>query len=128
MLQGERSAILSTSIKLLFSIKTLVLYISSGRLRQVLLYCKARLFAFCVILHTFCRLLSFFKINFFLKVLSGIPSECQTVWIQIRPNKTSGLIWFQTDYKSYQQPTLVLVGKELILWHPLLVTQYNMKK
>ena len=37
MLQREHSAILSTSIKLPFSIKTLVLSILSGRLRQVLL-------------------------------------------------------------------------------------------
>ena len=28
----------------------------------------------------FCRLLIFFKINFFRKILSGIPSECQTVF------------------------------------------------
>ena len=33
----------------------------------------------------FCRLLIFFKINFFRKILSGIPSVCQTDWIQIRP-------------------------------------------
>ena len=38
MLQGEHSAILSTVIKLPVSIKTFVLYILSGRLRQVLLY------------------------------------------------------------------------------------------
>ena len=38
MLQEERFAILSTFIKLPFSIKTLVLSISSGGLRQVLLY------------------------------------------------------------------------------------------
>ena len=35
---GEHSAILSTSIKLPFAIKTLVLSILSGRLRKVLLY------------------------------------------------------------------------------------------
>ena len=33
----------------------------------------------------FCRLLIFFKIIFFEKNLSGIPSECQRDWIQIRP-------------------------------------------
>ena len=38
MLQGEHSAILSTFIKLPFSIKTFVLSFLSGRLRQVLLY------------------------------------------------------------------------------------------
>ena len=40
----------------------------------------------------FCRLLFFFfKINFFWKLLSGIPSECQTVWILIRPDIISKL-------------------------------------
>ena len=34
----------------------------------------------------FCRLLSFFKINFLKKVLVGVPSKCETVWIQIRPD------------------------------------------
>ena len=29
------------------------------------------------------------------KVLSGTLSECQTVWIQIRTDKTSVLIWIQ---------------------------------
>ena len=32
----------------------------------------------------YCRLLTFFKINFFQKILSGTLSECQMVWIQIR--------------------------------------------
>ena len=44
-----------------------------------------------------------------------IPSECQTVWIQIRgdkkPDILSGHIWEQTVCMSYQQKTLV--GKEL---------------
>ena len=33
-------------------------------------------------------------------------SESQTVLIQIRPDKTSGLIWVQTVCKGYQQTTL----------------------
>ena len=33
-------------------------------------------------------------------------SECQTDWIQIRPEKMSGLIWVQTVYKGYQQTTI----------------------
>ena len=37
-------------------------------------------------------------------------SECQTVWIQIRPDILSGLIWVQTVHKGYRQTTLV--GKE----------------
>ena len=40
MLQGSNEAILSTSIKPPFSIKTFVLSILSDRLRQVLLYFK----------------------------------------------------------------------------------------
>ena len=35
------------------------------------------------------------------KYLSRIPSECQTVWIQIRPDKMLGLIWVQTACESH---------------------------
>ena len=47
----------------------------------------------------------FFKIIF--SKNSGIPLGFQTVWIQIRPNILSGLIWVQTVCKGYQQMTLV---------------------
>ena len=47
----------------------------------------------------------FFK-SFFL-ILSGIPSEYQTVWIQNRSDILWGLIWIQTVCKGYQQTTLV---------------------
>ena len=40
-----------------------------------------------------------------------MPSECQTVWIQIGPDILSGPIWVQTVCKGNQQFTLV--GKEL---------------
>ena len=43
--------------------------------------------------------------DFFQKILSGMPSECQIVWVQIRPDISSGLIWVQTVCKSYQQTT-----------------------
>ena len=33
----------------------------------------------------------------------GIPSDCQTVWTQIRPDNMSGLIWVQFVCKDYQQ-------------------------
>ena len=56
----------------------------------------------------------FFQNQLIWKILSGIPSECQTVWIQIRPNTLSGRIWVQTVCKGYQQTTLV--GKELKTW------------
>ena len=45
---------------------------------------------------------------------STFSSMCQTVWIQIRPDILSGLIWVQTVCKGYQQTTLV--GKELMMW------------
>ena len=61
----------------------------------------------------FCLLRIFFQINFFKKNLLGIPSECQTDWIQIRSDILSGLIRVQTVFKSYQQTTLG--DNELIL-------------
>ena len=33
------------------------------------------------------------------KTLSGIPLACHTVWIQIRPDKKSGLILVQAVFK-----------------------------
>ena len=38
--------------------------------------------------------------NLFRKILSGIPSECQTDWIQIRTDILSGLIWVQNVCKG----------------------------
>ena len=52
----------------------------------------------------------FFRYQLFRQILSGIPSECQRVWIQIRPDVLLGLIWVQTVCKGYQETTLV--GKE----------------
>ena len=42
----------------------------------------------------------------FRKDFSGIPSEFQTDWIQIRPNVLSCLIGIQTVCRGYQQMTL----------------------
>ena len=47
----------------------------------------------------------FFQNQLFWKISSGLPSECQTDWIQIRPDVLLGLIWVQTVCKSYQQTT-----------------------
>ena len=55
----------------------------------------------------------FFQNQLFHKILSGIPSEWQTVWIQIRPDFLSGLIWVQTVCKGDQQTAQV--GKEFII-------------
>ena len=58
-------------------------------------------------LHAFLSSAEFFKINFFEKILSGLPSECQTDWIEIRPDALSGLIWVQSVCKGFEQTTLV---------------------
>ena len=42
-----------------------------------------------------------FKINVLAEIISGTPSECHTVWIQIRPDSLSGLIWVQTVCKRF---------------------------
>ena len=52
-----------------------------------------------------------FQNQHFVKILSKIPSECRTVWIQIRFDVLSGLIWVQTFCKCYQQTALA--GEEL---------------
>ena len=61
----------------------------------------------------FCRLLNFFQIHLFRKILSGIPSECQTDWIKIRRDILLGLIWVQSVCKGYEQSQqTTLVDKE----------------
>ena len=61
---------------------------------------------------TFLSSAIFFQNRLFRKILSEIPSECQKVWIRIRPDFLSGLIWVQTVCKSYQQTALG--DKELV--------------
>ena len=72
--------------------------------------------ALCILgnffLHAFLSSADFFQNQLFQKTLSGIPSECQAVWIQIRPDILSGLIWIQTVCKGEQQTEPV--GKELV--------------
>ena len=74
---------------------------------------QARHFVRPIWLQTVCKgyqqttLVGNFQKHFFLKFLKGMPSECQTVWTQIRPDILSGLIWVQTVFKGYQQTTLV---------------------
>ena len=53
----------------------------------------------------FCGLLIFSKLAVS-KYSFRKSSECQTVWIQIRPDILLGLIWVQSACKSYQQMTL----------------------
>ena len=49
----------------------------------------------------------FFQNQLFGKIISGIPSECQTHWIQIRPDTVPGLICVQSVCKGFEQTTLV---------------------
>ena len=49
-------------------------------------------------------LLIFFKIIFFEKFFQEYH-QCQIVWIQIRPDILSGLIWVETICKGYQRST-----------------------
>ena len=44
----------------------------------------------------------FFQNQLFRKILSGLPSECQIVCIQFRPDVLSGLNWIQTVCKSLE--------------------------
>ena len=68
-----------------------------------------------VILHSFIVVFRlFFKINFFGKIHSGTPSECQTVWIQIRTDTVSALIWVQTVCKGDKKSPLT--WKELNIY------------
>ena len=46
----------------------------------------------------FCRLLIFFQNQLFRKIMLGIPSECQTVWIQTRSDVLSELICVQIRF------------------------------
>ena len=52
----------------------------------------------------------FFKINFF-KIFFQEYHQCRTIWIKIRPDDLSGLIWAQPDCKSYQQ--MIPAGKRV---------------
>ena len=68
----------------------------------------------------FCRFWIFFLIKFFKKNLSGIPSDCRTVWIQIRPDKTDQARHFvgpdlgPNCLQSYQQTTKVTTSGERV--------------
>ena len=78
------------------------------------LFCAGRLtylFAYLVIFLLFFLLSADFFQNQLFKNPFQEYHQCQTVWIQIRPDILAGLIWVQTVCKGYQQMTLV--GKEL---------------
>ena len=67
----------------------------------------------CISRLTICTFADFFfKILFRKKNLSWIPSKCQLVWIQVRPDVLSGLIWIQTVWKGYQQTIKVATSRQ----------------
>ena len=70
------------------------LYWVSTKFENVALLPPGKFFMF------FCHMLNFFKISFFENFF-----QCQTDWIQIRPDILSGLIWVQSVCIGYQQMT-----------------------
>ena len=66
---------------------------------------KNKYVSFCCCM-LFCRLLIFFKIIFFPKNSFKITMKV-SVWIKIRSDIMSGLIWVQAVCKGYQQTTKV---------------------
>ena len=74
---------------------------------KILTLCPLRNFS------CFLSFANFFSTSTFSKnsIRNMVSSECQTDWIQIRPDILSGLIWIQSGCKGYEQTTLV--GKEL---------------
>ena len=63
---------------------------------------------------TFYHLQIFFKSSFLEKFVQEYHNS-QTVWIQIRPDILSGLVWIKTVCKDHQQTTLA--GKEFNSLH-----------
>ena len=68
----------------------------------------------------FCHLLIFlFSSSFFPKIITEIEFEWQAVWIYIRPNILSGMIWVQTVCRGYHQATKVVLETQFFnknLW------------
>ena len=71
-------------------------------------------FSICMLGNCSCfyfRLLTFFKIKFLKINHPGPPSECQTVWIQIKTDILLVFIWVQTVCKR------LLEDDKIIHWH-----------
>ena len=68
------------------------------------------------IFHAFVVVCWHFHNQLFQKESFRNTSECQTVWIQIRTDVTSVLIWAQTVCKGYQQTIKVAAGQESVNW------------
>ena len=64
-------------------------------------------------------LLTFFKIKFLKIIHPGPPSECQTVWIQIKTDILLVFIWVQTVCKR------LLADDKIIHWHAKSTLVFN---
>ena len=70
------------------------------------------------------RLLTFFKIKFLKINHSGQPSECQTVWIQIKTDILLVFIWVQTVCKRLWQMTKLSTGIQRVITGKYFSVQY----
>ena len=71
------------------------------------------------------RLLTFFKTKFIELNHQGPPSECQTVWIQIKTDILLVFIWVQTVCKKgYWQTTKLSTGMQRVLTSKYFSVQY----
>ena len=75
--------------------------------------------------HGFLLTADFFSKPTFSKIVSGIPPECQTDWIRIRPDILSGLIWVQFAKVTYGQTTLVGNGLNINIQRSLCLYNSN---
>ena len=70
-----------------------------------------QLFVCSVVFHVIVVVCRLSKLTF-QNTLPGTLSECQTVWIHIRMDDLSVLIWIQTVCIGYQKITKVAASKE----------------
>ena len=80
--------------------------------KNLVLAAHFQFFACWVIFRAF--VVTFFTINFLEKTISRTLSVCQTIWIQIRTDILSVLIWVQAVCKDYQLMTKVAASKERV--------------
>ena len=70
------------------------------------------------------RLLTFFKMKFLRINHPGPPSECQTVWIQIKTDILLVFIWVQNVCKGYWQTTKLSTGMQRVITGKYFSVQY----
>ena len=84
--------------------------------------------SFCMLGNFSCfyfRPLTFFKIKFLKINHPGPPSECQTVWIQIKIDILLVFIWFSNFFaKGYCQTTKLSTGMQRVITGKYFSVQY----